>query len=130
MPPRAASDVLIRPATPADIEAVWRFNLLMARELGRPVDPAAVRRGVRTVLGDPDLGRYFLALAGGGPVGQIQVVPAWDDWRDGFVWWADGFVATPAGRRLNAARPLSRHVLALADADPQVVAVRLEKKGR
>ncbi len=123
---RNGPGLCIQPATPADIPCISHFNLLMAKEMGLVLDPQRMVHGVRAVVADPTLGTYFIARLGSEPVGQLQVTPLWNDWLAGYVWLADGFYVTPEARRRGIGLSLGRHIVAVADTDPKVVAIRLE----
>ena len=115
----------IRAATPTDLRTIVAFNRALARETeGRAPEPETLRAGVRALLEDPDLGRYFLAEpdepAGAGAdgaahpglpvVGQTMVTFEWSDWRNGRVWWIQSVYVPPDRRRRGVYRALHEHV--------------------
>jgi ribosomal protein S18 acetylase RimI-like enzyme len=120
------SEVVIRPARPEDLDAIVEFNCRLAEEsesllLDRPI----VRPGVAAILADPAKGRYFVACAGEAVVGQMMHTREWSDWRNGDIWWLQSVYVAPEWRRKGVFRRLYEHLLRAAEADPQVVGIRL-----
>jgi hypothetical protein len=63
----------IRTATPEDLDFIVAANIALAAETEcQTLDPQLIRTGVATVLGDPALGRYYLAELAGRVVGQLM----------------------------------------------------------
>jgi GNAT superfamily N-acetyltransferase len=118
--------VTVRPAAAADQQLIVAWNDALARETeGKSLDPSALSEGVRRVLTDPSLGRYFIAEIDGQPVGQMMLTWEWSDWRNGMFWWIQSvYVASPF-RGAGAFRALYRHVESLARRDPGVAGLRL-----
>ncbi len=118
--------VTVRDATPADLEFVVDGNQRMALETeGKALDPALLRPGVAAVLGDPGLGRYFIAELGGRMVGQMMLTYEWSDWRNGCFWWIQSVFVHDGHRGMGVFSGLFRHVAALAERDPGVCGLRL-----
>lgn len=118
--------VTIRDARPGDAEAIAAGNSAMAQETeGRPLDPDLIGAGVRRVLDDPALGRYWVAEVDGRIVGQIMITWEWSDWRNGTMWWIQSVYVAPDARRQGVFSALYRHVEALARADDNACGLRL-----
>jgi GNAT superfamily N-acetyltransferase len=118
--------ITVRPATPADIEALVAGNVAMALEAEhKHLDRDIVQRGVRAVFDDPGLGRYFVAEVEANVVGQAMFTYEWSDWRNGTFWWLQSVYVAPVARRIGVFRALYRHIEALASADPNVCGLRL-----
>ena len=116
----------IRPATPADEDAVVRFNQLLAAESeGKTLDEPTLRAGVRAGLADRHKGFYTLAELGGEVVGQVLVTFEWSDWRNGWYWWVQSVYVAAGARRAGVFRALFKHLKAAATADPTVIGLRL-----
>ncbi len=116
----------VRPATAADADRLVANNLAMALETeGLRLDPARLSVGVRAVLADPAKGRYFVAERDGRVVGQLMVTTEWSDWRNGRIDWIQSVYVAPEARRTGVYRALYEHLRALAEADPEVVGLRL-----
>jgi GNAT superfamily N-acetyltransferase len=116
----------LRPATPADADAVAAFNAALALESeGKQLDPATLAAGVRAVLADPAKGVYTVAEGGGEVVGQLMLTTEWSDWRNGWFWWIQSVYVRPDVRRGGVFRALFADVLARAAADPAVIGIRL-----
>jgi GNAT superfamily N-acetyltransferase len=77
------------------------------------------------VLDDPAHGRYFVAEAGGRPVGQLMITYEWSDWRNGRFWWIQSVYVLPDARRGGVFRALFRHLEDMARDDPGVCGIRL-----
>jgi GNAT superfamily N-acetyltransferase len=120
------SEITIRQATPADAATIAEYNLVLAAESeDRALDPTLLARGVRLLLADTDRGRYWVAEAGGGIVGQCMVTTEWSDWSAGRYWWLQSVYVVPAWRGRGVLRALWNHVLAEARALGDVASVRL-----
>jgi ribosomal protein S18 acetylase RimI-like enzyme len=116
----------IRDASAADVEAIVAFNRSMARETEeKDLALEVVRPGVRAVIENPSLGRYFVAGLGDDVVGQLMITNEWSDWRNGQIWWIQSVYVRPEHRRRGVFRALFRHVEEVAHTTPGVVGLRL-----
>lgn len=116
----------IRDATLADLGFIAAANTALASETeGQTLDPALLRPGIRAVLEDPALGRYYIAETGGQPVGQLMTTYEWSDWRNGTFLWIQSVYVLPSERGTGVFRALYRHLEELAGADPRICGVRL-----
>ena len=116
----------IRDGVPADFDFVVEGNRRLALESeGIELDLALLRPGVRAILADRSLGRYFIAESGGEPVGQMMLTYEWSDWRAGTFWWIQSVYVHDAHRGRGVFSALFRHASALAEADPAVCGLRL-----
>lgn len=124
--PCAASSLIVRPATPSDAEVLIEFNCRLAAETEQKhLDRATVSRGVQRALADPAKARYFVACREGRPVGQVMHTWEWSDWRNGYFWWLQSVYVDPPHRGRGVFRALFEHLRALAEADPEVIGLRL-----
>jgi len=122
----ANNDPRIRDANPADADVIAAFNAQIAFETeGERLDPETILTGVRTLLGDESLGRYWVAEIDGRVVGQIMITYEWSDWRNAVRWWIQSVYVDQDFRRRGVFSALYRHVESLAASDPQVCALRL-----
>lgn len=116
-------------ATPADIPALARFNILLARETeNQELDPSTVLSGVAGGLARAPEVRYLAAreTPDGDPVGQLMLTREWSDWRDGWIWWIQSVYVAQPFRRQGVMRALYSTVMDLAANNPEkVVLVRL-----
>jgi ribosomal protein S18 acetylase RimI-like enzyme len=118
--------IQIRDARPDDAAFLAAGNIAMALEAEhKHLDPAVVAQGVRAALDDDTKGRYFVAVQGGRPLGQLMVTDEWSDWRNGRFWWIQSVYVLPKARRQGVFRALYRHVEQLAQSDPGVCGIRL-----
>jgi ribosomal protein S18 acetylase RimI-like enzyme len=116
----------LRPAGPADTGVVVEFNRRLARESeGKELNTEILERGVRAVLADPAKGFYTIAEANGEVVGQCLVTFEWSDWRNGWYWWIQSVYVAEQARRSGVFRSLYRHLLDRAQADSDVIGLRL-----
>jgi GNAT superfamily N-acetyltransferase len=120
------SEVHVRPATEADLDVLVAFNRAMAEEtedLG--LDVERLRAGMRRALGDPERGRYSVAVLEGEVVGALMVTREWSDWRDAWFWWIQSVYVAPRARRRGVYSALHRAVLESARRAGDVCGVRL-----
>ncbi len=116
----------IRDATPADLPFIVAANAALAAETeGQALDPALLRAGVRAVLDDPGLGRYYLAEHEGQVLGQLMTTFEWSDWRNGLFLWIQSVYVLPAHRGAGVFRALFDHLAAVARQDARVCGIRL-----
>ena len=119
-------DLLLRDGTASDLEFIVEANRRLALESEDiELDLTLLRPGVATVLADRSLGRYFVAEAGGGPIGQMMLTYEWSDWRNGTFWWIQSVYVDDAYRGQGVFSALFRHAAGLASADPAVCGLRL-----
>lgn len=117
---------MIRPALLSDAEFIAHANERMALETEHKVlPPATIRSGVRRVLADPQLGRYFVAEHDGQPIGCLMITYEWSDWRDGMFWWVQSVYVEPAHRGQGVYRALYTHVKQIAHAEGGCCGFRL-----
>lgn len=116
----------IRDATLADLEFIAGANTALAVESeNQTLDPALLRPGIRAVLDDPALARYYLAEIDGQVVGQLMTTYEWSDWRNGVFLWIQSVYVLPAHRGAGVFRALFRHLAELARDDPRICGIRL-----
>jgi ribosomal protein S18 acetylase RimI-like enzyme len=120
-------NIEIRPATAADVAAIARFNVEMARETEhRPLDLDRVTRGVAALLADAAKGAYYVAALDQEVVGQLLITFEWSDWRNGNFWWIQSVYVKQDLRGRGAFKALFEHVRQLAAARPgEVCGLRL-----
>jgi GNAT superfamily N-acetyltransferase len=123
--------VIIRSATPADVDTLVRFSAAMAHETeGRSLDLGRLRHGTAAVLDTPERGFYLVAeIPGSSPhstlAGQLLITYEWSDWRNATFWWIQSVYVAEAWRRRGIYRKMHEAVLAKARAMPDVCGVRL-----
>lgn len=116
----------IRPATPADIAILARFNRAMALETeNKTLDPDTVRQGVANLLNQTTAGFYLIAEIEGVVVGGLLITYEWSDWRNGNFWWLQSVYVEPAHRQRGVFRALYQHVHHLAHQRDDVCGLRL-----
>jgi len=120
------NEIAIRPACLDDWPTIVEFNCRLAEESeDTTLDTGDVEPGVRRLLEDPAKGRYFVACDGEQIVGQLMHTREWSDWRNGDIWWLQSVYIHPDYRRRGVFRRLFEALFAEADADPNVVGLRL-----
>ncbi len=116
----------IRDATLADLEFIAAANTALAQESEHlTLDPALLRPGIRALLEDPGLGRYYLAETDGQVVGQLMTTCEWSDWRNGLFLWIQSVYVQPDHRGAGVFRALYQHLEGLARMDPRICGIRL-----
>ncbi len=116
----------VREATSLDAEIIMTFNRRMAQETeGKDLSLDVLGAGVRAVIENQTLGRYFVACRDGEIVGQLMLTTEWSDWRNGQIWWIQSVYVRPEFRRSGVFRALYRHVEQLGPRIPGVVGLRL-----
>jgi GNAT superfamily N-acetyltransferase len=116
----------IRDATVTDLEFIAGANQALAQETEKMVlDQVLLLPGIRAVLEDPALGRYYLAEADGRPVGQLMTTYEWSDWRNGVFLWIQSVYVLPEYRGSGAFRSLFGHLAEFARADSRICGIRL-----
>jgi GNAT superfamily N-acetyltransferase len=116
----------IRDATLADLEFIAGANAALASESeGQALDQGLLVPGIRAVLDDPALGRYYLAERDSRPVGQLMTTFEWSDWRNGLFLWIQSVYVLPEQRGSGVFRSLFRHLESLAQADSRICGIRL-----
>lgn len=119
-------DAHIRSATPADLDIVTDFSWNLAFETeDLELDRNTLREGVRTLLDQPDKGRYWIAEVDKTPVGQTSVTTEWSDWRNGYWWWIQSVYIAKDARRNGIFRLLYSAIESAARSTPSVVGLRL-----
>lgn len=118
--------ITIRPAIPADGDAIVAANIAMAQETeNKTLDRDTTAQGVAALINHPDRGRYYVADAGGEVVGQLAVTWEWSDWRNGTFWWIQSVYVAPTVRGRGVFKMLYRHVADEAAGHSNVCGLRL-----
>lgn len=116
----------IRPARPDDLETLVEFDRAMALETeDKALDLETLRAGTAALLADPERGRVFVVEVADRVVATLSLTLEWSNWRNGTFWWIQSVYVDPAHRRRGHYRRLHDHVVALAEADPEVCGIRL-----
>jgi GNAT superfamily N-acetyltransferase len=116
----------IRDATLADLGFIAAANTALAAETeSQALDPSLLRPGIRAVLEDPALGRYYIAEIAGRAAGQLMTTYEWSDWRNGVFLWIQSVYVMPDARGAGVFRALYGHLEALARADERICGIRL-----
>ncbi len=126
MKQKEATNLLIRDATLQDAECIAAYNIAMAGETeGHSLAHDIIHAGVQQLIGNPQLGRYWVAERNREIVGQIMVTYEFSDWRNGVFWWIQSVYVAEASRRSGVFSALYRHVESMANAKSDVVGLRL-----
>jgi GNAT superfamily N-acetyltransferase len=115
-----------RDARLSDIQEIVDFQIAMAEETEQlQLDRTICSSGVRAVLENPDLGRYYVGESNGSVVASTLITYEWSDWRNGVVWWIQSVYVLPEARKKGVYAGLYRYLQALAQADSHVRGIRL-----
>ena len=121
----------IRKGTLADVNAIARFNINLARETeGITLLADVISSGVRNLMARPERGFYLVVEAADGDsdsniAASLMVTTEWSDWRNGTFWWIQSVYVAPAWRRNGLYRMMYEQVKTLATADQNVCGFRL-----
>jgi len=116
----------VRPASLADAPTIAEYNRRLAIETERKtLDATVLAKGVAAILADRNKGRYFVAERAGEVIGQMMITYEWSDWRNGWIWWLQSVYVRADCRRGGVFRELFAAVVATAERERDVVAVRL-----
>ena len=122
----ADTPLLIRSATPADVEVIAGYNIALCRETEhRELDRETVIQGVERFIAVPARGRYFVAVDDGEVVGQTAHTFEWSDWRNGEIWWVQSVYVHPDHRGRGVFRLLFEHIREQGEADADCCGIRL-----
>src|SRR5688572_26580905 len=120
------NSAIYREANHDDIQSIVRFQIAMAEETENlRLDLQVCGQGVRAVLNDARLGRYFVGEIAGAVIASTLITYEWSDWRNGLVWWIQSVYVLPAFRNQGIYSGLYRHLQDLARSDQQVRGIRL-----
>ncbi|MCK5406125.1 MAG: GNAT family N-acetyltransferase [Candidatus Krumholzibacteria bacterium] len=118
--------VVVRDATPDDIEFIADCNCLLAEETeDKTLDRSVLVSGLRRGFASPGMCRYFIAESGGRRAGMTMLTYELTDWRDGVIWWLQSVYVLPDFRNLGVFRTVYHHIERLARSSAEVRALRL-----
>ena len=105
----------MRRGAPEDLDQVVEWTKALGRESeSLELDGDVLRRGVGMVLDggeEGERGWYYVAVAGGTPVGQTMITREWSDWRCKWTWWIQNVYVDAGYRRRGVFRALYEHVV-------------------
>lgn len=116
----------IRVAAAQDLEALVKFNQLMAWETEQKrLDTNVLTQGVNALIIDRNKGFYLVAEQAEQVVGSLMVTTEWSDWRNGTFWWVQSVYIAPEYRRQGIYAKLYAQVKSLAENSQDVCGFRL-----
>ena len=116
----------IRLAVPDDAETIAAFNRAMALETeNKTLNENVSILGVRAVLAEPQLGRYYVVSEGQDVRASLMITYEWSDWRNGLFWWVQSVYVHPERRRAGLFSHLYQFVKQEAQRDERVCGLRL-----
>ncbi len=120
-------DYQVVTASLAHAETIARFNQLMARETeDKELVWEKIHAGVKTIISDPGLGFYLVALDQQQNVaGCLAITFEWSDWRNGLFWWIQSVYVPVEFRNKGVFSTMYKHVKSLALTDKRVCGIRL-----
>ena len=118
--------VVVRAATPADVEFLVDGNARMALETENlTLDRQRLQTGVEAVFADAGRGFYLIAEVEEERAGQMMITYEWSDWRNGVFWWIQSVYTVPEMRGRGAFRALYAAVEEMARERGGVCGLRL-----
>jgi len=119
-------DIQVDQATLEDCNTIAEFNIQLAEETeSKSLDRELVRTGVLESLGNERGCQYYVARYQEKIIGQLMFTREWSDWRNGEFWWFQSVYVHPDYRRQGVFQQLSEHIQTLAQANHDVVGLRL-----
>jgi GNAT superfamily N-acetyltransferase len=120
------TSLLIRDAIASDLQTIVDYNGRLAMETEqKQLDLAVLSRGVAQALADPQRLRYWMAVDRDQRVGQAAITREWSDWRCGWIWWFQSVYVAETHRSQGVFRALYVHIRAAAQAEADVIGLRL-----
>lgn len=93
------SNIHFRLASADEASLICQFQIEMALETENlKLNHQTVLLGVQSVLDNPHLGRYYVALNAEQIIGCLLMTAEWSDWRNGYMAWIHSLYLTPAVR--------------------------------
>ncbi len=121
--------MIIRKATPEDLEGIVTFNIQMAKETeGIILDEKVVREGVKSILDNTLIGFYLVAEENRNNkilCGQLLVIFEWSDWRNKNVWWIQNVYVDRKFRNKKVFSHLYRFIVKMAASEENVAGLKL-----
>ena len=120
------TQVNVRRATQADVDAIVELNRGIARELEKvELDATLLRRGVAELIGSLEKGFYVVAEVEGKVVGVLMVRYEWSPRRFATFWWVDNVFVDPDWRRKGVYTAMHHYLEAESRATEGVCGIRL-----
>jgi GNAT superfamily N-acetyltransferase len=105
----------IQPATLGDVpQLVELLNLLFTQEADFTADREKQERGVRLIIGSPQIGVLFVARKGDDVVGMVSLLFTISTAEGGPVCWVEDMVVSPDRRGGRLGSRLLRHAIEYA----------------
>ncbi len=120
------SDIIVREATPSDIDALVDFQQSMAQETeGKSLDPDLLLEGVSSVFLSPSRGFYLVAEVEGRVAASLLITYEWSDWRNATFWWIQSVYVGTRLRRRGVFKAMHNYVCDLASSRDDICGIRL-----
>jgi len=116
----------IRKGQQSDLSALIQFNQAMAMETEElALDDNLLKKGVNTLLSQPEKGFYLVAEIGNEIVGSLMVTFEWSDWRAKDYYWIQSVYIRPENRRQGIYGKLYQAVKDIAEENGGAASFRL-----
>jgi len=116
----------IRKGQQSDLNALIQFNQAMAMETEElALDGNLLKKGVNTLLSQPEKGFYLVAEIDNEIVGSLMVTFEWSDWRAKDYYWIQSVYIRPENRRQGIYGKLYQAVKAIAEENGGAASFRL-----
>ena len=122
--------MLLRMATLQDLDIIIENNIKLAMEFENiedcplKIEKQIVKKGVKRVLENENLGFYFICKEKEALIGQVLITYEWSDWRNQMIWWLHRIYVTPKWRKKGALKKIIKKLDELAE-KKNVYAMRL-----
>ncbi|WP_052431961.1 GNAT family N-acetyltransferase [Flammeovirga pacifica] len=108
------------------IDTIAQFQVDMAWETeSYKLDLSTVKRGVKHIIDNQNLGRYVLVMDGDTCIASMLNLYEWSDWRCGNVLWIHSLYVIETYRRKGLFRMMYNHVKEEVDNADDLMGLRL-----
>jgi len=116
----------IRKGQLSDLNDLIQFNQAMAMETeALALDGNLLKKGVNTLLSQPEKGFYLVAEVDNEIVGSLMVTFEWSDWRAKDYYWIQSVYIRPENRRQGIYGKLYQAVKDIAEQNGGAASFRL-----
>lgn len=118
--------MIIEPATLEDVPHLVKFQQEMAYETeGLQLASDNLRKGIETLLSQPEKGKYFVARINDKLAGCLMITSEWSEWRNASILWIQSVYVDKSFRRQGIYKALYNHIKKMVEDDNKYEGIRL-----